>query len=132
MPPPGIVVEKPPSDPADGAIIQPFQQLMQEHVTYRKMGFTIVQVATQLAVPQYRLRAAINAGLGYRNFYDFLNNYRVQEAARHLADPVEQKLPILTVAMDSGFHSLSSFNKAFKDTYQLTPTAYRKRQHGAG
>lgn len=90
------------------------------------MGFTIGQVATQLAVPQYRLRAAINAGLGYRNFNDFLYSNRVQEAARRLADPVEHKLPILTIAMDSGFHSLSSFSKAFNRTYQLMPTAYRK------
>ncbi|MGI9286363.1 MAG: helix-turn-helix domain-containing protein [Pseudomonadales bacterium] len=119
--------DKTPLDRADIDIIEPLQQLMEQQVTYREMGLTIGQVAAQLEVPQYRLRTAINAGLGYRNFNDFLNSYRVKEAAKRLADPLEHKLPVLTIAMDAGFRSLSSFNKAFKDSYQLTPTAYRKQ-----
>ncbi len=31
------------------------------------------------------------------------------------------------LAMDAGFRSLSSFNKAFKATHGVTPTAWRKQ-----
>ena len=96
-----------------------------ETAAYRQMGLTLGQLAEQLQVPQYRLRQTINSGLGFRNFNDFLNSYRIAETARRLADSA-QELPVLTIAMDAGFHSLSSFNRAFKETQGVTPTAFRK------
>ena len=101
---------------------------MEERKTWREMSMTIGQLAERLDIPQYRLRRAINSGLGYRNFSDFLNRYRIAEAAGRLADPSEAQLPVLTIAMDAGFRSLSSFNKVFKETQGLTPTAWRKSQ----
>ena len=64
-------------------------------------------------------------GLGYRNFSDFLNRYRIEEATRRLCDPAEAGLPVLTIAMDAGFRSLAPFNRSFKERYQVTPSAYR-------
>jgi AraC-like DNA-binding protein len=66
--------------------------------------------------------------LHYRNFNQFLNQYRIEEAARRLQDPHEQHIPISSIALDVGYASLSSFNKAFKDTYQVTPSVYRSGQ----
>jgi len=40
----------------------------------------------------------------------------------------EAHLPILTIAMDVGYRSLSSFNKAFLASHQLTPTQYRQKK----
>jgi AraC-like DNA-binding protein len=118
--------EAPRPDPApDLSPVTPLQELM-DAGAYREMGLTIGQLADRLEVPQYRLRQAINGGLGYRNFSDFLNSYRVAETARRLRDPAETDLPVLTIAMDAGFRSLSSFNKVFKETHGQTPTAYRK------
>ncbi|MCX2979551.1 AraC family transcriptional regulator [Halieaceae bacterium IMCC14734] len=110
----------------DPELMSRLQRLMDEAQVYREMSLTTGQLAERLAVPQYRLRQAINAGLGYRNFNDFLNSFRVAEAAQRLGDPAAESLPVLTIAMDAGFRSLSSFNKAFKDTRGMTPTAYRK------
>ena len=64
------------------------------------------------------------------SFSDFLNSYRLKEAAARLADPADAQLPVLTIAMDSGFRSLSSFNKAFKDAHQQTPTGWRRAHLG--
>jgi AraC-like DNA-binding protein len=110
----------------DPELIARLQRLLDDAQVYREMSLTIGQLAERLEVPQYRLREAINAGLGYRNFNDFLNSFRIAEAVQRLADPATQSLPVLTIAMDAGFRSLSSFNKAFKDTCGMTPTAYRK------
>ena len=45
-----------------------------------------------------------------------------------LADPIQAQLPVLSMAMDAGFRSRSSFNKAFKETRGVTPSAWRKSQ----
>ena len=110
----------------DPELLDQLRSVMTKTAIYRQMGLTLGQLAAQLDIPQYRLRQAINGGLGYRNFNDFLNSYRIAEASRRLTDAAERGLPILTIAMDVGFRSLSSFNKAFKETQGVTPTAWRK------
>jgi AraC-like DNA-binding protein len=114
------------------ALLARLEEHMQADKTWRQMGLTLGELAAQLDIPQYRLRQAINRGLGYRNFSDFLNSYRLQEAASRLADPAASQLPVLTIAMDAGFRSLSSFNKAFKDLYQQTPTTWRRAHMASG
>ena len=120
----GAVADSPQAR-VDPELVEALQQLMDKAAVYRRMGLTLGQLAEQLDIPQYRLRQTINGALGFRNFSDFLNSYRIAEAAQRLADP-EQDLPVLTIAMDAGFRSLSSFNKAFKDIQGVTPTTYRK------
>jgi AraC-like DNA-binding protein len=90
------------------------------------MGLTIGQLAKELDIQEYKLRQMINSQLGYRNFSDFLNSYRIKETAERLRDETNKHLPILTIALDVGFRSLSSFNKAFKATFGQTPTEYRR------
>ena len=97
-----------------------------EHL-YRQDGLTISQLAKQLSTQEHVLRALINKELGYRNFNDFLNHYRIAEITTKIKSDPESNLPILTLALESGFRSLSSFNKAFKQTHQLTPTEYKKK-----
>ncbi|NIM18801.1 MAG: helix-turn-helix domain-containing protein, partial [Candidatus Latescibacteria bacterium] len=38
----------------------------------------------------------------------------------------EPRTPVLTIALDVGFRSLSSFNTAFRAHYGKTPTGYRR------
>lgn len=92
---------------------------------YARHGVTIGDLADELGVPAYKVRTAINQSLGYRNFNQFLNSYRVEEASQRLSE--ESNLPILTIALDVGFKSLSSFNKSFKEAHGCTPTDYRLR-----
>ena len=101
--------------------------MMTEKAVYQQEGLTITALARQLNIYEYKLRNAINGELGYRNFNDFLNYYRIKEVTAKLQDPANSSIAILNLALDSGFRSLSSFNKAFKDTHHLTPSEYRKR-----
>jgi AraC-like DNA-binding protein len=101
---------------------------MTKQFVYRKMSLTIGQLAQQLSVPEYRLRRIINIGLGFRNFNDYLNGFRIKEAGEGLADPLKSDEAILNIALDVGFRSVSSFNKAFRDSFGVTPTQYRQQQ----
>ncbi|MBW3616123.1 MAG: hypothetical protein KY446_00015 [Proteobacteria bacterium] len=64
---------------------------------------TLTAVAARLGVPEYRLRRAINQGLGARNFNAYLNGFRLAEARAALADPTQRTVPILTITLDAGF-----------------------------
>lgn len=114
--------------PADRLLLQKLLSAMRQDRLYREEAMTITAVADRLAVQEYRLRRIINQHLGYRNFNAFLNHYRISEAQLQLADISMARIPVLTIAMDLGYRSLSPFNKAFKEITGVTPTEYRRAQ----
>lgn len=97
---------------------------------YRTPGLTITGLADHLGTPEHRLRALINQRLGYRNFSAFLNRYRIGEAKDILADRARVDLPVLTIAMDLGYNSLPTFNRAFRSETGQTPTDFRRAAIG--
>lgn len=107
----------------DQEIIERIERLMSEQRFYAQHSVTIADLAEQLRLPAYRLRQLINQHMGYQNFNQFLNRYRIEEASRRIRE--EKSLAILSIALDVGFKSMSSFNQAFKAAHNLTPTAYR-------
>ncbi|MFN3214627.1 MAG: helix-turn-helix transcriptional regulator [Henriciella sp.] len=112
-------------DPKDSATHTRLVIAMEEQFLYREQGLGIGDLSAKLGVPEHQLRALINKGLGYRNFASFLNQYRLAEAKAALADPEQARTPILTIAMDVGYASLATFNRAFKSEEGITPSAFR-------
>ncbi len=110
--------------PEDAPIVEALEKVMAENRAFTNHDLRIADLAARLKVPEYQLRRTINRNLGYRNFNQFINHYRVAEAARRLVD--EPRVPVLTIALDVGFRSVSSFNTAFRSQYGQTPTDYRK------
>jgi AraC-like DNA-binding protein len=90
---------------------------------YRQEGLTIGQLAQKMKTQVYLLRVCINKQLGFRNFNDFLNHYRVQEACSRLRS--EPGLPIFNLSMELGYGSLAPFNRAFKSKVGKTPSQYK-------
>jgi AraC-like DNA-binding protein len=93
---------------------------------HRQTGLTIASLAAHIKVPEYRLRKLINARLGFRNFNQMLNHYRIEEVATALADPAQRHLPILTLALSVGYQSINPFNRAFRELKGTTPSAFRQ------
>jgi AraC-like DNA-binding protein len=118
-------------DSADQKLVDALKRLMADERIYRQEHITIGVLATRLKIPEYRLRRLINQRLGYRNFNIFLNNHRIEEAKAALADPAQVEVPVITIAMDSGFQSLGPFNRAFKAVTGVTPTEYRRLKANA-
>ena len=58
------------------------------------------------------------------SFNSYVNHYRLSHACYLLENTTS---PIIQCACDSGFTSLRSFNRIFKEYLDLTPTQYRKR-----
>lgn len=115
-----------PRDAVASLLLRRLDSLITIERVYRQEGLTIGGLAARLDLPEYRLRQAINEGLGYRNFNAFLNRYRIDEAKAALSDPGQRDVPVLTIAMDAGFQSIGPFNRAFKAETGLTPTEFRR------
>jgi AraC-like DNA-binding protein len=117
-------------DERDAKLLQKLETLLIQQEAYKDPNLTIVSLASHLAVTQHRLRKLINQTLGYQNFNEYLNHYRIIAVKEAFSDPKLNHVPILTIALDSGFKSLSPFNKAFRSIFEMTPSAYRRQLRG--
>ena len=61
------------------------------------------------------------------NFSNYINGFRVEAAKSMLKDPQFDKYTIVSVALESGFNSKSSFYTAFKKHTGLSPSVYKSR-----
>ncbi len=59
-------------------------------------------------------------------FTDFVRDARLEHAHRLLSDPSQLQRPINAIAYESGFGDLSYFNRAFRQTYNMTPSEARE------
>jgi AraC-like DNA-binding protein len=98
-------------------------QLMSEQGLYKESELSITDLASRLDVHPNYLSQIINQREG-KNFYDFVNGYRVEEFKRVIAIPKNQHLTLLSLAFDCGFNSKSSFNRYFKKATGETPSQY--------
>ncbi len=112
----------------DTVLEDKLMNLLTEQRIYRKEGLTIKELAELMEVQEHRLRRLINGQLGFKNFNDFLNQSRVNEACEILTDASQNQKTILEIAYALGYQSIGPFNKAFKEQKNTTPTAFRKSQ----
>ncbi len=101
-------------------------KFMQKSRIYLDPDLSLEVLATRMKMSRHHLTQLLNEKLE-KNFYSFINEYRIGEAIDRLNDPSLQ-VNILSLAFDCGFNSKSSFNNYFKKITGSTPTAYRKQQ----
>lgn len=57
----------------------------------------------------------------------FIQTQRLDRIRRNLADPLQQGVPVTTLALDGGFKDFSHFSRAFRRQYGISPGQYRSR-----
>jgi len=103
---------------------------METDQPFKNADLTLPELAAILAIPPNHLSQVINDKFD-RNFFDFINSYRIKEAQRALLDPGQQHLTILAIAYEAGFNSKSAFNAAFKKYTDMTPSQFKKMSNPA-
>jgi len=98
-----------------------------EKKPYLKKGLSIAEVSVAIGVSQRSISFILNSQLGVR-FSDFVNDYRIQEAAKQIDDGYLGKFTIASLAGKVGFTSVKTFGRAFKKIIELTPLEYASRQ----
>lgn len=99
-------------------------EFMTHNKPFLNSQITLKELATQLNYTPRELSKNINEKLGV-NFYDFINQYRVEYAKKLLLNPPDRKMTISEIFYQSGFNSKSSFNTAFKKHTGQTPSSFK-------
>lgn len=94
---------------------------MESKKPYLQEKFTIDDLAAEVFTNKLYLSRAINYYSG-RNFRQFINYYRVMHASAIMQK--DRRLKVTEIALLCGFHSLVTFNMAFKLYMNMTPGAY--------
>jgi AraC-like DNA-binding protein len=111
------------TEEASGELHRELKRLMTEEAVYKKSDLSIDDLSSKLGVHPNYLSQVINQK-EKKNFYDFVNTYRIEEFKRLIEMPENQHLTLLALAFDCGFNSKSSFNRYFKKATGLTPSQY--------
>jgi len=99
--------------------------LMQKEKPYLDSKLSCAMVAGMLDMQPYRLSRLINQSFN-KNFFEFINDYRIDEFKQRAADPKNRHFSLLGLALDSGFNSKATFNRIFKNSTGQTPSEFRK------
>ncbi len=96
---------------------------MDDKKYYLTNGLTLTDISQYLGVTTHEVSAALNK-VGAVCFYDYVNNFRIEQAKRLLIDYPARA--IIDIAMEAGFNSKSAFYNAFSKRETLSPSQYRK------
>jgi len=102
------------------------QAYMQREQPYLDSDLTLYKLAEQVQLPPHQLSQIINRQSG-QNFFDFVNQYRVEAVKQKIEAGEAYQQTLLALALDSGFNSKAAFNRAFKKFTGITPSVYRKQ-----
>ncbi len=98
---------------------------MDEEKPYLDGDMTINDLSRKTGIPRHHITEVLNEK-HHRNFFSFVNEYRIREVTSRISDPKYQHYTILAIAFDAGFNSKSTFNTFFKAYTGKTPSAYRE------
>lgn len=108
--------------------IERIEKYMQLEKPYLNNDIHIEELAKKVSLPVRTLSNIINQHFK-KNFFEFINTYRIDEAKRLLADPECSVKTVIEIIHETGFGSKSSFNTVFKQHVNMTPTEFRNRSN---
>ncbi len=109
-----------------GQLYQELDKHMSQQRPYLNNTLSLPELADQLGISANHLSQTINQQTD-KNFFDYVNSYRVEQAKRLLSDPNTSCKTILDVSEHSGFNSKSAFYAAFKKHVGVTPSQFKKQ-----
>ena len=106
-------------------IKQQIEKMMEENKLFLDENISLPRLAEKLNIHPNYISQIINEKF-QKNFYDFINSYRIEEFKRIVAIEKNRKKTFFALALDCGFNSKASFNSSFKKITGTTPSEYVK------
>jgi len=106
------------------------KNILERDKVYLESDLSLSRLAIRLNTTNNNLSWILN-NVYQKNFYEFINEYRVQDFIRRIENHEHKQLTILSLALESGFNSKSTFNKVFKSIKNETPSNYIKRMENS-
>lgn len=107
-----------------GANLEKLECLMKTEKLHRNEDVSLSITAKEMAMSSHQLSELINTQFGV-SFSKYIRQQRVEDALEILKQDVSSS--ILSVSMELGFRSQSSFYAAFKEITGQSPGSYRKQ-----
>lgn len=106
---------------------QVLENLMNTKKPFKDPDLSLSTLASELNLTPNQLSQVINQAFN-KNFYEFVNSYRVEEVIQKLVSGEGKTVTLLGIALDAGFNSKATFNRFFKKHTGKTPSEYLKSQ----
>jgi AraC-like DNA-binding protein len=103
------------------------EELMLTEKLFTDPELSLNKLAQRLDISTNQLSQVINQHY-QKNFYEFVNAFRVEEVIRILHSGALENTTMLGIGLDAGFNSKASFNRYFKKHTGRTPSDYA-REH---
>ncbi len=118
------------SDASANELLSALQRLMEKERPYLNGDLTLRKLAELVSVTPHNLSEAMNTRL-HQSFYDYVNAFRINEVKRRLLAGEAARYSILSIALDCGFTSKTTFNTIFKKQTGVTPSEFVTRNVAA-
>lgn len=105
------------------SILARVRSAIEQDQLFLKSNLTLSDLAMRTHLSKHQISQAINS-LHAGNFFDLVNDYRVEEFKRRALSPEYQHLSQLGIALESGFNSKATFYAVFKKKTGLTPAEF--------
>ena len=109
----------------DKKFVKLLYEYMKNEQPYLSSTLSLYQLAKQMDVSSHYLSHILNNRIR-KNFYEFVNHYRIDEVKRRIASDHHSKYTILAIALDCGFNSKATFNRTFKNYTGYTPSQFQQ------
>ncbi|NUM70100.1 MAG: helix-turn-helix transcriptional regulator [Ignavibacteriaceae bacterium] len=100
-------------------------RIMENDKPYLQPKLTLPELAEKCNMSTHLLSRVINEEFG-KNFFEFVNQYRVEEFKNELKEEENKNLTILALAYKAGFNSKTTFNTAFRSITGQTPREFHR------
>ncbi|MEQ8425707.1 MAG: helix-turn-helix domain-containing protein, partial [Cyclobacteriaceae bacterium] len=103
--------------------LQALLQSMEQDKLYLMPDLNVRFLEEKLGLTARQISDALNQGLG-KNFYTFINEYRVKEFQRKVNE--NPNLTLAGLALECGFNSKTTFQRVFKEVTGMRPAEFAR------
>lgn len=100
-----------------------FNRLFNEEKIHLKPDLNLIELSQKMQITSRKLSSFLNDVLN-TNFYDCVNNYRIEEAKNMLVTDKVNQYTITAIGEMCGYNSKSSFFRLFKNRTGYSPSKY--------
>jgi len=108
-------------------IADQLDQAMRQDQLFKNQELTLQHLAEAIGIKPYLVSKALSE-IFQKRFNDYVNAFRVEEVQRLLRDPDKSHYTLLSLAMEAGFNSKSSFNRAIKKQLGILPSELKTKE----
>lgn len=109
---------------ADNLYFQKLELLCKDKHIYTDSTLNREKVAEKLGISAGYVSQIVNTITG-ENFAHYINQYRVEAVKEMISNPEYENYTLLTMGLESGFTSKTTFYNAFKKVTSQTPNEYK-------